>query len=203
MSAPLDPEEVHRAEELYGPLTRSLRRLVDMTIRSEADAADVARAQQLIDEAAELLGSRLHPEPYPVRTTTEGRFLTWGNVAIGTRNAIAPPLDVRRDETGRVTTDVVLGSAYEGPAGHVHGGVCALLLDHILGATAHRPGKPAVTGTLTIRYRAPTRLGPLRVEAWVDHDTGSKTFAHGQITDEHGALTVEAEGVFIRRKAQP
>ncbi|WNG89135.1 PaaI family thioesterase [Mycobacterium sp. ITM-2016-00317] len=203
MNTPLDPDEARRTEELYGPLTRSLRRLVDVTIRSEVGDADVRRAHRLIDEAAELLGSRLHPEPHPVRTTTEGRFLTWGNVAIGTRNAIAPPLDVHRDETGRVTTNVTLGPAYEGPAGHVHGGICALLLDHILGATAHRPGKPAVTGTLTIRYVAPTRLGPLHVEAWVDHDAGSKTIARGQISDEHGAVSVEAEGVFIRPRAKP
>lgn len=202
MNAPLDPEQARRTAELYAPLTRSVRQLVDVTIRSEAGDADVKRAHRLIDEAAELLGGRLHPEPHPVRTTTEGRFLTWGNVAIGTRNAIAPPLDVHRDETGRVTTDVALGSAYEGPAGHVHGGICALLLDHILGATAHRPGKPAVTGTLTIRYVAPTRLGPLHVEGWVDRDTDSKTFACGHITDENGVVSVEAEGVFIRPKAK-
>ncbi|MGE2728414.1 PaaI family thioesterase [Mycolicibacterium vaccae] len=200
MSAPIDPDDARRSAELYGPLTQSLRRLVDMTIRSEAEADDVRRAHELIDEAAGLLGARLHPDEYPVRMTTEGRMLTWGNVAIGLRNAIAPPLELRRDETGRVTTDLVLGAAYEGPAGHVHGGVSALLLDHVLGATAHRPGFQAFTGTLTIRYVAPTPLGALHVEAWIDRDEGSKTFALGRITDAHGTVTVEAEGIFIRPK---
>ncbi|KWX66307.1 PaaI family thioesterase [Mycobacterium sp. NAZ190054] len=202
MNTPLDPDEAHRTEELYRPLTQSLRRLVDVTIRSRADEAEVTRAHRLIEEAADLLGSRLDTEPFGVRCTTDGRILTWGNVAIGMRNAIAPPLDVRSDQDGRATTDLNLGAAYEGPPGHVHGGVCALVLDHVLGATAHRPGEPAVTGTLTVRYLAPTRLGALRAEAWVDRDAGSKTFAVGRITDSHGVVTVEAEGVFIRPKVK-
>lgn len=198
MSAAFDPDRARRTEELYGPLTQSLRRLVDVTIRSQAADADVARAHQLIDEAAGLLGTCVDPEPYPVRTTTDGRTLTWGNVAIGLRNAIAPPMHPRRDENGRVTDELVLGAAYEGPVGHVHGGVCALVLDHILSATAHRPGAPAFTGTLTVRYVAPTRLGALRAEAWVDREEGIKTFAVGRIIDADGVVTVEAEGIFIR-----
>jgi acyl-coenzyme A thioesterase PaaI-like protein len=93
---------------------------------------------------------------------------------------------------------VTLGAAYEGPAGQVHGGICALLLDHVLSATAHRPDRPAVTGTLTVRYRRPTWLGPVRVEAWTDREEGSKTIAHGHITGPDGEVTVEAEGIFIR-----
>jgi hypothetical protein len=80
-------------------------------------------------------------------------------------------------------TEFEVGAAYEGPAGHVHGGVCALVLDHVLGATAHQPGRPAVTGTLTIRYLRGTPLGPLRAEAHVSRSQGVKTFAVGQIYD--------------------
>lgn len=202
MSGPLTPEEAQRAEELYGPLTQSLRKLIDVAIRSEADEPDVTRAHELIEHATELLSARLDPEPFGVRTTTEGGTLTWGNVAIGVRNAIAPPLQVRQYETGRATAELTLGAGYEGPPGRVHGGVCALLLDHVLGATAHRPGRPAVTGTLTIRYLAPTPLGPLRVEAWIDREEGSKTFAVGHITNTDGTASVRAEGVFIRPKVR-
>lgn len=202
MSRPLTPEETQRAEDLYGPLTQSLRTLVDLVIRSQADSADVTRAHVLIEQAADLLSSRLDPEPFGIRTTTEGGLLTWGNVAIGIRNAIAPPLQVSHDEKGRARAELTLGAPYEGPPGHVHGGVCALLLDHVLGATAHRPGKPAVTGTLTIRYLAPTPLGPLRVEAWTDREEGSKTFAVGEITNADGVASVRAEGVFIRPKVK-
>ncbi len=202
MNQPLDADEARRIEDRYGPLTRSLRTLLDVTIRSQADDDDVARAHELIEQATALLSSRLDPDPFGVRTTTDGRNLTWGNVAIGLRNAIAPPLRIEHDETGRTTTELTLGAPYEGPAGHVHGGVCALLLDHVLGATAHRPGKPAFTGTLTLRYVAPTPLGALRVEAWIDSETESKTIAAGHIKDADGAVTVQAEGIFIRPKAK-
>ncbi len=202
MTAPIDADEARRIEELYAPLTRSLRTLIDVAIRSQAEDPDVVRAHELIEQAAELLGARVDPEPFGVRTTTDGRNLTWGNVAIGLRNAIAPPLKIERDDKGRASTELVLGAPYEGPAGHLHGGMCALLLDHVLSATAHRPEKPAFTGTLTLRYVAPTPLGALRVEAWTDSETESKTIARGHILNADGAVTVQAEGIFIRPKAK-
>lgn len=200
MSRHITPAEEELGKTVFGPLTQSLRGLIDVTIRSEASAADARRAHALIEEAAALLGARLDPEPFGVRATGDGRYLSWGNVAMGMRNAIAPPLAIQHDDTGGVATDLVLGAAYEGPPGQVHGGVCALVLDHVLGATAHRPGEPAFTGTLTLRYIAPTPLGRLRAEAWVDREIGGKTFAAGHLLDAQGVVTVQAEGVFIRPK---
>ena len=87
--------------------------------------------------------------------------------------------------------------------GHVHGGVCALILDHVLGATAHRPLRPAYTGTLILRYLRKTELGrPLRAEAHVERVDGAKTFSTGLIADDEGP-TVEAEGIFIHPKQPP
>lgn len=202
MNRPSTPDEIQRSEAFYGPLTQSLRRLIDVTIRSDAGEADVRRAHALIEEATDLLSVQLDPDPFRVRTTPEGRPLTWGNVAFGLRNAVAPPLRVQRDGTGRATADLVLGAAYEGPAGQVHGGVCALILDHVLSATAHRRDAPAVTGTLTLRYVAPTPLGPVRAESWTDREERGKTFAVGQLLNADGAVTVQAEGIFIRPKAK-
>ena len=54
-----------------------------------------------------------------------------------------------------------------------------------------------ITGTLTVRYLRPTRLGQLRAEARVDRVDGAKTYVVGHIADSDGA-TVEASGVFIR-----
>ena len=83
------------------------------------------------------------------------------------------------------------------PIGHVHGGVSALILDHVLGATAHQPGRPAYTGTLTLRYHQRTPLQrPLRADAWVESLDGVKTFAAGKISGTDG-VTVSAEGIFI------
>jgi acyl-coenzyme A thioesterase PaaI-like protein len=176
-----------------------VRRLIDATIRTEADEDAVAAARALIDQAHELLSSRVMPGSFGVRTTVDGQSLAWGNVVMGLRNPIAPPLVIDQDSTGSVYTEVDLGAGYEGPPGHVHGGVCALILDHVLGATAHLPGEPAFTGTLTVRYLRPTRLGRLRAEAHIDRIDGAKTYAVGHIADGDG-VTVQADGVFIRPK---
>lgn len=177
-------------------LAQSVRRLIDVTIRSEADEAAVAHALALVDQTVNLLSTRLMPGSFGVRTDSDGRTVVAGNVAIGLHNPIAPPLVVQQDTEGGVHADVHLGAGYEGPPGHVHGGMCALILDHVLGATAHQPNKPAYTGTITVRYLRPTRLGALRAEARVERIDGSKTYATGHLSNVDG-VTVEAEGVFI------
>jgi Thioesterase superfamily len=182
---------------IYEPLTDSVRRLIDISIRTEANASTVAAAKDKIDSAAAELSTSLTPESFGVRQDDEGQSMAWGNVLIGVRNPVAPPLIIHHDLGGSVWTDFELGAAYEGPAAHVHGGVCALVLDHVLGATAHKPGKPAVTGTLTIRYLRGTPLGQLHAEAHIDRVEGVKTFAIGHISDAEGVTTVQAEGVFI------
>ena len=189
----------HPLAAVYEPLASSVRNLIDVTIRTEADAAEVLAATQLIDAASQRLGAELMPGSFGLRTTPDGQGRAWGNIAIGIRNPVAPPLIVHHEPDGGVWTEFVLGAAYEGPAGHVHGGMCALVLDHVLGATAHQPGRPAYTGTLTLRYLRGTRLGPLRAEARVQRVEGAKTFAVGEISDADGA-TVQAEGVFIHPK---
>jgi len=123
--------------------------------------------------------------------------MPWGNVVIGVRNPVAPPLVVEQSDDGGVVTDFHLGAAYEGPPGHVHGGVAALVLDHVLGAAASSQEKPRLTGTITLRYLRLTRLGELHAEARIERTDGVKTYAVGHLADDQG-ITVEAEGVFIR-----
>jgi len=181
-------------------LAASVRRLIDATIRSEVDEAAIAAVTEKIDSATAQLSEALVPGSFGVRTGSDGQSIALGNVVIGLRNPVAPPLTIRHDADGTVHTEFTLGAAYEGPPGHVHGGVCALILDHVLGATAHLPGKPAVTGTLTLRYLRGTPLGrPLRASAHVDRIEGAKTFAVGHIAGPDG-VTVSAEGVFIHPK---
>lgn len=195
-NAGTDPRSV------YEPLAVSVRNLIDVCIRTEADAATVLAARELIDAARARLRSDPMPESLGVRRAVDGQGVAWGNVLIGIRNPVAPPLVVHHEADGQVWTEFMLGAAYEGPAGHVHGGVCALVLDHVLGATAHKPGRPAYTGTLTLRYERGTRLGALRAQARVERVDGVKTFAVGEILDVQG-VTVRAEGVFIHPKNPP
>lgn len=196
MCAVTSNAEIAQLESVYGPLADSVRRLIDATIRTTAAPAAVAAAKEKIDCATVELSAALIPDSFGVQQADDGQTMAWGNVMIGLRNPVAPPLTIHYEVDGLVWTDFVLGAAYEGPPGHVHGGMCAMVLDHVLGATAHKPGRPAFTGTLTLRYLRGTPLGPLHAEARIDQVDGVKTFAVGHIADAQG-ITVTAEGVFI------
>lgn len=189
-------EDVERLRGIYGPLVDSVRALVDATIRTEADAATVAEVTRDIDAAVSRLRERQIDGAFGVRVATDGQGISWGNAVIGVRNALAPPVHTHRDESGRVSADFHLGAAYEGPPGHVHGGVSALILDHLLGEAASPDQKPRFTGSITVRYLRATPLGALHVEAVRTRTDGVKTYCTGTIADAEG-ITVEAEGVFI------
>jgi acyl-coenzyme A thioesterase PaaI-like protein len=193
----LSAEDVERLRGIYEPLTESVRELIDATIRTEMDADAVAAAKAEIDAATARLRNRQLDGPFGVRFGSDGDQMPWGNVVIGLRNPVAPPLSIQKDDDGVVFADFHLGAAYEGPPGHVHGGVAALILDHVLGDAASSSDKPRLTGTITMRYRRITPLGDLHAEARIVRTEGVKTFAVGHLADA-GGVTVEAEGVFIQ-----
>lgn len=192
-------DEIDRQAALYGPLAASARELVDAVIRTEVDDEEIRAARAEIEAITERLRKQQAPGPFGVRFNGEGRGRAWGNAVVGLRNAVAPPLTMQHEPSGRAWADFHLGAAYEGPPGLVHGGVAALVLDQVLGEAAGAGGKPGMTGTLTLRYRRGTPLGDLHVEAHIDRVEGIKTYAVGHIADDEG-VTVEAEGVFILPK---
>ena len=103
----------------------------------------------------------------------------------------------RRTHDGGVYADFHLGAAYEGPPGHVHGGVAALILDHVLGeaassrrqAAAHRHHHDA----LPAHHAARRSARPRRDRS----HRGRQDLRFGHLADADG-VTVEAEGVFIQ-----
>jgi acyl-coenzyme A thioesterase PaaI-like protein len=191
----LSAAEADRVTARYAPLAEAVRELVDVTIRTEADDDVVDQARSAIEDVTKLLRQRIRP--FGVSYRVDGRPLPLGNTVIGVCNPIAPPIVVRHDGHGRCWSEFVLGSAYEGPPSLVHGGVSALVLDHMLGEAASEGlSKARFTGTITVKYLRGTPLGPLRCDAWIDRAEGVKVFAKGTISDAKG-VTVEAEGVFI------
>ena len=87
---------------------------------------------------------------------------------------------IEHEADGSCWSEFTLGRAYEGPPGWVHGGICALVLDHILGEVASEGlTQPKFTGTISLRYVRGTHLGRLRAEAFVERSEGVKTFARG------------------------
>lgn len=189
-------DEIARQADLYGPLTDSVRELIEVALLTEVDDPEVRQAREHIEAAREILSRRRIPGPYGVRWGASGQKRAWGNAAAGLRNAIAPPLDIDCEPDGRASVDFHLGSAYEGPAGLTHGGISALVLDQVLGAAAEAGGAPGMTGTLTLRYRRPTPLGALHAEARIDRLEGVKTIVTGHLSGPDG-ICVEAEGIFI------
>ncbi|MBI3212481.1 MAG: PaaI family thioesterase [Mycobacterium sp.] len=195
---PITSAEAAQQRAIYEPLAGAVRELLDATIRTEADADTVAQARQAIEAVTASLRARQIDGAFGVRFTVDGQGQSWGNPVIGIRNPMAPPLQIDKHDGGRCSTEFTLGAAYEGPPGHVHGGISALVLDHILGEAASNGGtKPLFTGTITLKYLRGTPLGPLRAQAWIERVDGIKTYARGFIADADGP-TVEADGVFIQ-----
>lgn len=192
----LSPDEIEHERKLHGGLADSTRELVDAVIRSSVDDEEIRAVAEQIDALTARLRARQIDGPFGVAVNSQGTVRNHGNAVVGLRNAVAPPLDIHSSEEGRAWADFTLGAAYEGPPGLVHGGVSALLLDQVAGEAAAAGGAPGMTGTLTLRYRRGTPLGPLHAEMSLDRIDGRKAFVSGFIGDADGP-TVEAEGIFI------
>ena len=184
----MSADEHDRLAALYGPLTDDVRELIGLALRTDADPDSIDAARTAIRTATDVLRSRQRDESQVVRYAVGGRPVVWSNAVIGLRNAIAPPLTVHHDDDGtRCWSEFTLNSAYEGPPGLVHGGVCALVLDHVLGEAASAGlTKPLFTGTLTVRFVRGTPLGRLRADAAVERTEGVKSFVSGHLSDARG-----------------
>lgn len=181
-------------------LADRVRAVVDTTVLTEADDATVAEVTELLDRAAALLASAQREgefTPDVVEVHRPHHFSPWSPV-IGYGNPVAPPIDVTVGE-GTATGRATFGWTYQGPPGLVHGAVIAGVYDDVLGLANLGAGVPAMTGTLTVRFRRPTPLHrEIVFEANVQRVEGRKVFTTGQSTVD-GEVTSEAEGIFIQR----
>ena len=195
----LSAADHERLAALYGPLTDDVRELIQAALRTDAEQDSIDVARTAIQAATDTLRSRQRDEAQLVRYVVGNRPVVWSNAVIGLRNPIAPPLTIHHEGDGtRCWSEFTLNGAYEGPPGLVHGGVCALILDHVLGEAASEGlTKPLFTGTITVRYVRGTPLGRLRAEAAVERTEEIKSFVSGRLSDAEG-ITAEAEGIFIR-----
>jgi acyl dehydratase len=197
------------------------RVLIETLRVADAPADELARAAALIEQAEAILRPHrveamrmqgaLRPErmAIPVQADQiplDGRdpaapadFFPYSAI-IGPLNPVAPPAELHWDGE-RIKGTATFGPPYVGPPTMVHGGVIALLFDEILGAANVCEGMGGFTGTLTVRYEAPTPLGSeLELEGWVDTVAGRKITSRGTISHD-GKVTARAEGIFIRASA--
>ncbi|MGR6966240.1 PaaI family thioesterase [Geodermatophilus sp. URMC 61] len=121
------------------------------------------------------------------------------NPVSGVGSALAPPVRIRRVEGG-VVGEALLGPAYEGPPGYVHGGMSSLLMDQLLGSAAIAAGLWGMTVRLEVDYRRPVPLStPLTMRAQVTEAAGHKCVVTGTIATASASdrTLVEARGVFV------
>ena len=181
-------------------LADALRQLIDLTVAAVLDDDAVVEAAVAVEAVSSRLAGRAGPgkrvRQQPDATRPPQEFFPTSPV-MGIINPVAPPvrLQVVDGADGgyrEIRAEVNFGYPY-----CVHGGVIAEAFDEVLGAANMVAGNPAMTGTLTVRYRKPTPLRTdLRMEARCLGRQGRKirTWAamyHGDV------MTAEAEGIFV------
>ncbi|WP_104107792.1 PaaI family thioesterase [Nocardioides sp. 616] len=115
----------------------------------------------------------------------------------GAHNPFAPPVEVVGRSDGSVAGSVRFGLPHQGPPGLVHGGVLAMVLDHVLALANSWAGTIGLTGGLELRYLRPTPLfADLRVTARQERLEGRKIVTSGEITLD-GEPCVTASGLFV------
>lgn len=184
-------------------LTRRTRDLMDAVALTDVGEAELDAVTAALTALAERLRARARTTTRPLELAEDGSVRHPGNAVIGEANPHALPLVVEPDGAG-VRAEIAFRPLHEGPPGGVHGGVSAMVLDHLLGQAVAHAGFPGMTGTLTLRYRRPVPYGvPLLGTAAHTRAQGRKTWAEGRIALPDGTPLVEATGLFVTPVAWP
>jgi acyl-coenzyme A thioesterase PaaI-like protein len=174
-------------------LGTALRRLLDVVVRTAAEPAELRAATKAVEQLTARLAG---PVTRVDMSVAAGSYQEQMSLVGGRSHPIAPQLAMTLTEDGAQGV-VVVGPLFQGGPGLVHGGIVALLIDHAMGCVAATPQRPAMTASLTVRYRRPTPLGvPLTVSVRLDRIEGRKLHLSAEITAD-GVLTVAAEAVFL------
>lgn len=176
------------------------RRVVSALLHAgNNSAAEMDEIADRLNDVADHLEKHAPSVPDRLVDMWSGEGLNRHNPVSGPENAIAPPLHLHVTDDGAVTGVTTLGLPYQGPPGHVHGGVSALLLDHALGVANHAAGTTGMTAQLTVRYRRPMPLfEPLTVTCRQLSVEGQRIRTSGTIA-VNGEDCVLAEGLFVNK----
>ena len=186
---PADPDLDRAVSEL-----RRLREATAALAGSEVELGDIA---DRLAEVADMLEPRIPSPEKRLEIMWTGAGTRRSNPVSGQENPLAPPVRFFGCDDGSVMAEVTLGPVYQGPPGCVHGGVSALIIDHMMGLANHWGGRFGMTAHYEIDYRSPTPLlQPLTFRCWVHEVDGRKTWTHATI---HAGerLCVEARGLFL------
>ncbi len=116
----------------------------------------------------------------------------------GPSNPIGLRLHFKEEGEG-VAADFAFGDPFIGWEGLIHGGLVAAVLDDAMANIWAWRGTPAVTTSISVRFRQPVRPGErLRVFA---EPVGTRRSvmqrARGTVTREDGTLVADGEGIVM------
>src|ERR1700759_2831202 len=143
---------------------------------TEADPDVLLAVADDAERLAERLGARRDKRPgYGPRS--HGDYLPRSPI-VGESSPLSPRIDWELSDDALdgkpgVEADGTFGAPYEGPPGHVHGGMIALAFDEMLGIANIAADHPGMTARLIVHYRKPTPLfHQLHFRAAVDRIEG-------------------------------
>ena len=171
----------HAPTELLDEITSTLDDLTDRLRTGERRRRDPSTFGQVWSERP--------PDGAPLTSYPE-------RPASGPASPWGLDLQVRRvgDE---VEATFTLGPAHEGAPDRSHGGIVAMAFDDVLGFVLTVIGQAAYTGSLTVRYEAPTPLHvPLTMRARLDRREGRKLLMGADLWDGEQCVA-RATAVFI------
>jgi hypothetical protein len=186
-------------------LVRAVKRLIELTAHLDVhELDDLAPVDALLADV-DALSDRMESLPSLHAKGglgsvggDDGALLERSGIS-GRSNPLAAPVQwVIREDTA--VGWATYSPAYEGPAGHVHGGFVAAAFDDLMGSAQTLSGLAGYTGTLTVRMLRPTPLGRrIDYEAGVTRVEGRKIFVWATASCD-GVELGEAEIVFIAPK---
>lgn len=184
-------------------LAAAVRRLVDLMLRvEENDPSLIDVISELDAMSAELESAQGAVDPFENARAGKWFFPRHDPVS-GVENALAPPIEMEFDEDGAARASATFGLPYQGPKGFVHGGISAMVLDHVLSVADVSPDQPLVTAELSFRYESPLPLFErAEVTAHRVSVDGRKVRVAGDIR-VNDRIAVSAEGLFIAKRLDP
>ncbi|MBV9994487.1 MAG: hypothetical protein JO127_04670 [Caulobacteraceae bacterium] len=186
-------EDVGRHQAARGRIARALREAIARLATTEAPADELAKAAEFAEGLLAHLPPSARTSRYQHSALEEH---TWDTDAVvGAFNPLSalsvidpgPPLVLE----GRFSV------AYEGSLGLVQGGLLVTGCDWAMGVAAAGVADGVVTGSLSVRFTAPAKIGALiRIEAAPDRIEGRKLFMRATASAD-GVVCAVAEAVFI------
>ncbi len=183
-------------------LAESVRGLVETMLRVPAlpadAAAEVERTRSAIDALERTLAEHALHDPLPRMgpEPADQRPYYVSGVILGPHHPLRPELRIAHED-GETHGTVRFGVTFEGPPGCVHGGFVAHFFDQVLGQHNLWARIPAMTGTLSVRFRKGTPI--LRELAFdVRHERRGerKVVTRGRLSAD-SEVFAEAEGTFV------